>query len=157
MLTLRRFRAMAGSYGADLWRWPEAVRANARALLADEPEARAILEEARTLDEAIEAASAREDATTWQPGEAAAALARLRSGVDARIAAATPSRRRSGWALAAAGPWGHALHLGWVGLATGGGFAIMAGLLIGALYGSVPEPDAVLMMLQPAPIHALVE
>jgi hypothetical protein len=160
MLTLRRFKAMAASYGADLWRWPEAVRADARVLLADSPEARAFLQEAQRLDDALEAASAREDTTHWRPGEQAAALARLRSGVESRIAAAAacrPAQRRTGWTLSATGRWGHALRLRWVGMATGGGFAIMAGLLIGALYASAPEPDPVLMMLQPAPIHALVE
>ena len=50
-------------------------------------------------------------------------MARLRSGVEARIAASMerrPTFRRTGWALA--------LHTPWVGMATGGGFAIMAGM-----------------------------
>jgi hypothetical protein len=75
-------------------------------------------------------------------------MARLRSGVEARIAASAerrPSFRRTGWALA--------LHTRWVGMATGGGFAIMAGLLIGAMYTSAPVSDSVLTLLQPAPIH----
>jgi hypothetical protein len=33
MLTLRRFRTMADSYGADLLRWPDGARAEAQALL----------------------------------------------------------------------------------------------------------------------------
>jgi hypothetical protein len=38
-------------------------------------------------------------------------------------------------------------------MATGGGFAIAAGLLIGAIYSSDPATDSVLTLLQPAPIH----
>jgi ABC-type nitrate/sulfonate/bicarbonate transport system permease component len=75
-------------------------------------------------------------------------MARLRSGVEARIAASAerrPSFRRTGWALA--------LHTRWVGMATGGGFAIAAGLLFGAIYSSDPATDSVLTLLQPAPIH----
>jgi hypothetical protein len=148
MLTLRRFRTMADSYGADLLRWPDGARAEAQALLKASPAARALLDEARTLDDAIEAAGTSEDAVLWEPDGQDAAMARLRSGVEARIAASAerrPSFRRTGWALA--------LHTRWVGMATGGGFAIMAGLLIGAMYTSDPATDSVLTLLQPAPIH----
>ena len=88
MLTLRRFRTMADSYGADLLRWPDGARAEAQALLNASPAARALLDEARTLDHAIEAAGASEDAVLWEllTGQDAA-MARLRSGVEARIAA----------------------------------------------------------------------
>lgn len=40
MLTPRRLRAMAHSYGADLLRWPDEARAEAQALLEVSPEAR---------------------------------------------------------------------------------------------------------------------
>ena len=69
-------------------------------------------------------------------------MARLRSGVEARIAASAerrPSFRRTGWASA--------LHTRRVGMATGGGFAIMVGLLIGAMYTSDPATDSVLTLL----------
>ena len=105
MLTLRRFRTMADSYGADLLRWPDGARAEAQALLKASPAARALLDEARTLDDAIEAAGASEDAVLWEPDGQDAALARLRSGVEARIVASAerrPTFRRTGWALGAA-------------------------------------------------------
>lgn len=148
MLTLRRFRTMADSYGADLLRWPDGARAEAQALLKASPAARALLDEARTLDDAIEAAGASEDAVLWEPDGQDAAMARLRSGVEARIAASAerrPTFRRTGWASA--------LHTRRVGMATGGGFAIAAGLLIGAIYSSDPATDSVLTLLQPVPIH----
>jgi len=151
---------MTASYGADLQRWPDEVRGEAQALLNVSPQARALLDEARTLADAIAAASAREDAAHWRLGEQAAALARVRSGVEARIASSTGRRRasrRSGWAPAGEGHWAPSLHLRWVGMATGSGFAIMAGLLIGSMYNSAAGPDTVLTMLQPAPIHILAD
>ena len=63
-----------------------------------------------------------------------------------------PTAWRPGWALAAGGHWARVLHLRWIGMATGGGFAILAGLLIGAMYASEPAPDVLLTMLQPTPI-----
>jgi hypothetical protein len=152
MLTLKRFRAKAESYGADLKRWPEALRGEGEALLKVSPEARAVLDEARRLDQAIAAGSAEEDARLWPPGEQDAALARLRASVVARIAAppgSRPEHRRAGWALS--------LRLRWAGLVTAGGFAIMAGLLIGGLYAGTPEPDSVLTILQPQPIEILAD
>ncbi len=48
--------------------------------------------------------------------------------------------------------------LRWIGLATGGGLVIMAGVLIGALYSAAPAQSGGLMaMLQPAPIHMLTD
>jgi hypothetical protein len=152
MLTLKRFRAMADSYGADMKRWPEALRGEAEALLKISPEACAVLAEARRLDQVIEAGSAQEDARLWPPGEQDAALARLRASVEARLASPAgfrPEHRRMEWALS--------LRLRWAGLATAGGFAIVAGLLIGSLYAGTPEPDSVLMILQPQPIQILAD
>jgi hypothetical protein len=160
MLTLGRFRALAQSYGADLRRWPEEMRGEAEALLNVSGEARAVLDEARKLDAAIEAAGLYEDAVLWPPGEQEAALARLRSGVAARIASSSThglAHRRSGRMSAASGRWAFfPLHFHWVGLATGGG-AILAGLLIGAMYASPSASDDVLTMLQPSPIHILAD
>jgi hypothetical protein len=156
MLTLRRFRAMAESYGADLQRWPDALRSEAQALARGSAEARAVLDEARALDEAVAAAGAREDtALLWQPGAQDAALARLRSGVAGRIGH-RPADRHFGWRLAIAG-WRGAPELRWIGLATGGGAAILAGLLIGAMYASPPASDSTLATLLPGPLHGLVD
>ncbi len=153
MLSLGRFRALAESYGAELLRWPEAARGEAEALLRMSAAARALLDEARGLDEAIAAAGRREDAALWRPGEQDAALARLHSGVEARIGASTARRPRgclAGWAPSSVG-------LRWVGMAAGGGLVVAAGLLIGAMTAAVPTPDNVLAILQPAPIHMLAD
>lgn len=153
MLTLRRFTALAESYGAELLRWPPEARGEAAALLRSSAAARAILDEARVLDEAIAAAGRREDAALWRPGEQDAALARLRSGVAARIAASPrrrPTGRLAGWAPSSA-------VLGWIGMAAGGGLVVAAGLFIGALSATAPTPDSVLTILQPAPIHILAD
>jgi len=147
MLTLRRFRRMAEIYGADLRRWPDKVRADAQALRTVSPQARAILGDARVLDEAIEAAGARENAMLRQPGESDTALARVRAGVAARIAAS--GARRPSWAP----PW----QLWWLGMAAGSGLAVAVGLLLGATVGSEPAADDLLAMLQPAPIHMLAD
>jgi hypothetical protein len=158
MLTLRRFRAMARSYGADLQRWPEAERGAAQALLNASPQARELVNEELMLDEALEAASAREDAARWPPGELNAALARLRSAVVARIGSSIgrrPANGRFGSLLAGGGQWAFSLYLRWAGIATCSVFAITAGLLIGATYVSSPASDTVLMMLQPVPIQLL--
>jgi len=160
---LERFRALAESYGAALERWPAEARGEAAALLRESAEARAILGEARVLDEAIAAASREGDAVLWAAaGGRDAALARLRSGVEARIAAGARApargawRRRwdwvAGWAVSSVG-------LRWAGAAAGGGVAVAAGLLIGAMYAAGPATaaDNVFAILQPAPIHILAE
>ncbi|HTU54163.1 MAG TPA: hypothetical protein VMF62_09350 [Acetobacteraceae bacterium] len=91
------------------------------------------------------------DAMLCLPGGEDAALARLRARVAARIAA--PPERRFG-ALKAAIPRPlPSLPPFGLGLAAGGGLAIMAGLLIGALYTAAPSSDSLLALLQPAPIH----
>jgi hypothetical protein len=162
MLTLRRFKALVDSYGADLQRWPPQVRGDAQALLGASLEARELLAEARRLDAAIEA-NARDDAALWQRREEAA-LARLRSGVAARIA--SPARPSTAWRAATI--WraedvlaaiGRALVLnpGRFGIAAGCAIAVVAGLLIGGLYASTPAADSLLSMLDPAPIHLLAD
>lgn len=98
MLTLKRFKALTDSYGADPERWPEAMRLDAEALLRASAEARRVLAQARALDEAIDASSTREEALRWPPGQDEAALARLRARVAARLADsshAAPSGRKA--------------------------------------------------------------
>ena len=157
MMALRRFQSLAGSYGADLQRWPEAERDAARALLRDSPAARSVLAAAQRLDAAIVAASSQERAATWQPGEADAALTRLRSGVASGIAASArrqPTARR-GWTSATWRPWARFSPIGVASVAASGAIAVMAGLLIGTLYTAEPPPEGLLATLQPAPIHPL--
>ena len=157
MLTLRRFEAMVASYGADRRRWPAALRDEAEALLAVSAEACALAEEARVLDEAIAAAGAHEDWALRGPGVADAALARLRSGVAARIVASPPQQRPLRAWLAVAS-WAFPLPLGWIGMATGAGAAMAVGFLVGGIYTSAPAPGPSLtMLLQSAPIHALAD
>jgi hypothetical protein len=157
MLTLGRFRSMTESYGADLDRWPEQARADARALLSVSAEARTMLEGVRALDDLIETTHVQEDGLLWQPGEQDAALVRLRAGVAARIAAlpARPPRatdRMRAWLRGGAAP----ARLRWLGLATGGACAIICGLLIGGRYESAPTSPGVLnQMLRPAVLEIL--
>jgi hypothetical protein len=157
MLTLKRFRAMVDSYGANLQRWPEERRSEAQKLLNTSAEARDLLVKARALDEVIETARAVEDARRWSGGERDAALARLRAGVASRIAASTP-RARPGRGLrpARSARWMLAFPLRAAGMAAAGGCAIIAGLLIGSVYVSEPVTDGMLaLLLQPAPIDIL--
>jgi hypothetical protein len=155
MMTLERLKWLASSYGADLERWPEQVRQDARNLLNTSHAARAILARAQVLDETITAAAEVEHSQNWPRDEAAAALARLRSHVAARIAEREPasSRRRlvpslSSFVSTLLNP----LQSGWGGLLTGGVIAITAGLAIGLLYTSGPPPVDVLLLLEPAPL-----
>jgi hypothetical protein len=160
MLTFRRFEALAESYGGDLRRWPEVERVAAAALLETSSEARSVLERARALDLAIAEANGWEDATLWHEGEPDAALARLRSGVAARIApkAVRPPRWsgwRSGWALVGGGQWVMPGLLRQVGLVMGGGVAITAGVMIGRMQDAASAHVDLLAILQAPPLHGL--
>lgn len=53
-LALAEFEALLATYGADAERWPIERRASARALLALRPDARALLAEARALDQLLD-------------------------------------------------------------------------------------------------------
>jgi hypothetical protein len=169
MLTLKRFAALAASYGGDLRRWPEDARGEAQALAKTSSQARDILADAQKLDAALDAAGTHEDRLLLSGDEQAAALARLRAGVAARIAtaeaapiSAAAANRRSGWmsamtlrfmtlrfmALRFAG-WP---RLGWAaGMATVGCLAILAGLWLGGIAATSSATDTVLTLLQPAP------
>jgi hypothetical protein len=156
MLTLKRFMALADSYGAQLQRWPEEARGDAEALLRVSSQARMIFAKARTLDEAIHTASAQENALLWQPSDQEAALARLRSTVAAGIAASSVNNGRWGWVLPAGAGWMSLARPGWIGLATGS-FVVAAGILIGSTYGAAPPSSDLQAMLQPMPIHVLAD
>ena len=153
MMTLKRFKELTDSYGGESRHWPEELRDEAAALLRVSPQARELLAEAQTLDEALEAASAEQDAVLWPPGEESAALARLRSGVSARLAS-LPRRQSASWFSSWTLRDGLRLPLnpGAIGMATSCGLAVVAGLLIGSMHASAPAPD-MLTMLQPAPLQ----
>ena len=161
MLTLERLRALTESYGADMQRWPEETRVAAQALLSQSAEARALLEEARVLDDMIAAATAHEESVRWRTGERDVAMARLRAGVGARIVTTevirpTPLRSRlmrffGGSRQSESDEPALAPRLRWVGLATTGALAVAAGLVIGTMYEVTPVSPAVLtQLLQPA-------
>jgi hypothetical protein len=157
MLTLKRFKKMTDSYGADLLRWPERERAAAQTLLEGSAEARALLADARMLDEALAVASTRQIAAHRRNNHEDAALARLRSGVAARIAAASGRSRVSLLERALSITIRAALPtpLGWAGLATAGSLAVVAGLVVGSMYTPPGAADVLLTLLQPAPIDNL--
>ncbi len=159
MLTLKQFTAMLDSYGADPRRWPANMRVEAQALLDRSDEARRSLADARCLDEGIISASAREEAELWQPGDQDAALARLRSGVAARIASTSYQRsgRRSAWTLFEDMQWVFSPRLAWVGVGASSSLAVVAGLLIGAAFGAPSTSDNLMTMLQPDPIQILAD
>lgn len=148
MITLRRFRKLADSYGADLQRWPERLRRQARALLAASAEAQDIMARARELDQAIAAAGAARDARIWGGSRADAALQRLHAGVATRI-----RRPMTGSPRARRQPQ----RVRWVGLATAAGLAVLAGLALGILYSPSAAPQDLTALLQPAPLQFLTD
>lgn len=158
MMTLRRFRTLADSYGADLQRWPERVRGQALALLDGSAEARAVISRARELDEAIKAAGAAR-LERLRGGESAdAALHRLRENVSARIrqppsgGVTALDGMRSPAAIRYRSQRGR-----WVGLATAAGLAVVAGLALGILYAPSSSQEDLTALLQPAPLQVLTD
>ena len=164
MMTLRRFKVLTEAYGADLRRWPASERAEAAMFLAGSTDARGILKDAQHLDVLIDVAHADEAQTLLQTAEQAAALARLRSGLAARIAPPSPSRKqresienRLSWVFASTG-FGRtatASWHSWAVMTVGGGAALVAGLWIGAMHAAA-GPVGLITMLQPSPLHGLV-
>ena len=161
MMPLEAFETLAASYGADLHRWPEECREAARELLATSLRAQAIFHAAAAVDAALAAASARELTRLLPTESEAAALARLRRRVAGRIAAPQAhslaggvfARLRLRWKSDLAS----ALPLRLAGLATACSCAVMAGLVLGALYTTSPTQDGLSALLQPTPIAILEE
>jgi hypothetical protein len=158
MMTLRRFRTLADSYGADLQRWPERVRKQALALRDSSAAAQAVISRARELDEAITAAGAAR-LERLRGGESTdAALHRLHENVSARI-----RRPPSGGVTALDGMRQHAAiryrpqRVRWVGLATAAGLAVVAGLALGILYAPSSSQQDLTALLQPAPLQVLTD
>jgi hypothetical protein len=157
MMTLKRLKALSNSYGADLLRWPAEVRRDAEALLRISDEARQILATAAETDAMLDAMSRVEQAVLSSGPEEAAALARLRAGVAARIAeeslAKKQRRRWQGIASLNGGVATLQANLGWLCLATSGAVAVVGGLFIGVISTPSSMPDAVLSLLQTFPLH----
>lgn len=166
MMTLRRFRILAGSYGAELQRWPGRLRPQAQALLQASTEARAIIAQARALDEAIAAAAAARDAGIWRGAGADSALQRLRANVTVRLgaiavtdatAASNPARtavRRTDSRSSFGAP---SRRTRWLSLATAASIAVIVGFLIGVLYSPTTPTQELTALLQPAPLQLLNE
>jgi len=153
MMTLKRFRILAESYGADLQRWPEPLRSAARALLDTSAEAQAIIARAAQLDQVISAAHAARAERLWRGASAAAALPRLRNGEAARISPVNPARAsgRTSIRTVSKAP----RRPGWIGLATAASVAIVAGVVLGVLYSQGASSQDLLALLQPSPIQLL--
>lgn len=158
MLTLKRFGELADAYGGDLQRWPAEVRLAAQTLMDASPQARAMFAAARALDQALQAASEHRDAALFSAERQQAAVARLGPLVAARIGVATSPRfRLRGWGARALSFGLIATRLLSPRLATGGAFAVAAGLLIGFLSAAPSTPGDVLAMLEPSPMHIFGE
>jgi hypothetical protein len=153
MMTLKRFNALADSYGADLRRWPERARPQARALLESSAEAQASIARARELDEAMAAAAAARGESLWSGDRPEAALMRLRTGVAARISSGNSGMAsdRPSIRTVSRAP----RRLGWIGLATAASVAIVAGVALGVLYPQGASNQDLLALLQPSPIQLI--
>lgn len=158
MMTLRRFRALADSYGADLQRWPEPVRAQAIAFLGGSVEAQAVMSRARELDEAMAAAGAARLERLWGESSPDAAQRRLQENVSARIRrpSLTGSPAPDGTTSSAAMRY-PPRRVGWVGFATAAGLAVLAGLALGILYPPPAPQEDLTALLQPAPLQVLTD
>jgi len=148
MMTLKRFRRLADSYGADLRRWPERLRPEARRLLESSAQAQEIIARAEELDDAIIAAAAARSDSVWSGDGPEGALVRLRDGVAARIRPPAP---------ASAIRTAHNVprRAGWISLATAASVAILAGLVLGIRYSPAAPQQDLLALLQPAPVQLL--
>lgn len=82
MMTLKRFRHLADSYGGDLRRWPAETRDDAAALLRQEPTAARVIRDAQSTDHIVENALARHKPAE---SELAQAAERLQAKVMSRI------------------------------------------------------------------------
>jgi hypothetical protein len=151
-LTISRFRVLADSYGANLQRWPESVRAQARALLQDSAQARQIFSQARRVDEAIDALTRERGAHLGSDDSAEAALARLRQRVAVRIGPEANGEARSPAFASISRPQRH-----WIGLTAAAGVATLLGFAVGfLLYVPVIPDQDLIALLQPSPIHLLI-
>ncbi len=153
MMTLKRFRTLADSYGADLRRWPERLRPQARHLLESSAEAKEIMAGAGELDDAIIAARAARSDGVWSGDRPEAALERLRYSVAARIRPASPATAARATPIRTAR--NAPRRAGWIGLATAASVAVLAGLVLGIRYSPAAPQQDVLALLQPAPVQLL--
>jgi len=156
MMTLKRFEALAESYGGQLWRWPEDSRSDAEVLLTSSGEAREILARARMLDEALGAAARPDLTRDAADASEAAAVARLRSAVAMRLEAPSNRRRRGqflAWLVSSISAEAFGSNRRWVGVAACGAVVVVAGVMTGLLYEPPRTSPNVLAILQPEPMQ----
>ncbi len=156
MLKIERFTALVRSYGANSDLWPVEERGDALALLEISKAARAVLAEERLLDDALAGALKHQESPRMSPVEHDAALARLRTNVAARIARASaePSGFRGRFFAHVRGLWP---DLNWLGLSSGSGIAVAAGLVIGMHFPALSASGDLLSTLQVASIPIFME
>lgn len=156
MLKIERFTALVRSYGANSDLWPVEERGDALALLEISKAARAVLAEERLLDDALAGALKHQESPRMSPVEHDAALARLRTNVAARIARASaePSGFRGRFFAHVRGLWP---DLNWLGLSSGSGIAVAAGLFIGMHFPALSASGDLLSTLQVASIPIFME
>ena len=156
MLKIERFTALVRSYGANSDLWPVEERGDALALLEISKAARAVLAEERLLDDALAGALKHQESPRMSPVEHDAALARLRTNVAARIACASaePSGFRGRFFAHVRGLWP---DLNWLGLSSGSGIAVAAGLFIGMHFPALSASGDLLSTLQVASIPIFME
>ena len=156
MLKIERFTALVRSYGANSDLWPVEERGDALALLEISKAARAVLAEERLLDDALAGALKHQESPRMSPVEHDAAVARLRTNVAARIARASaePSGFRGRFFAHVRGLWP---DLNWLGLSSGSGIAVAAGLFIGMHYPALSASGDLLSTLQVASIPIFME
>jgi len=155
MMTLKRFRKLADSYGADLRRWPERLRPEARRLVESSAQAREIIGRAGELDDAIIAAGAARSDSVWSGDGPEDALPRLRNGVAARIRSAAPATAIAAGGIPIRTARNAPRRVGWISLATAASVAILAGLVLGIRYSPAAPQQDLLALLQPAPVQLL--
>lgn len=156
MLKIERFTALVRSYGANSDLWPVEERGDALALLEISKAARAVLAEERLLDDALAGALKHQESPRMSPVEHDAAVARLRTNVAARIARASaePSGFRGRFFAHVRGLWP---DLNWLGLSSGSGIAVAAGLFIGMHFPALSASGDLLSTLQVASIPIFME
>jgi hypothetical protein len=158
MLTLQRFRALAAAYGADLNRWPQKERDEARILLQTSAQARMQLQEALMLDEVIATGTANEKKTR-NIKEQEIALSRLRIAVAERISRPVRPKTLSGRhfvpALFKTMCWTNVVRVGDVRVAAAACLTISVGLLIGWTCAARPISGDLISVLEAAPMRIL--
>lgn len=149
-MTMRRFRTLANSYGADLERWPEDEREPAQTLLAASEKARALVGSERSRD-AVFASLARTVSDPADLGNDGAALVRLRTGVQSRLAAARPLGERPPGDVQIRARQIGAFRLRRTVFGILAGSVAVAGLLTGMLTPPIPTDAGFAILLQAAP------